>query len=158
MEGSGRGGKTSGTITVPRADLRIPSGGATQPVVLDVEERGAPPPPAPPAPAETGERYAMLLDLEIDMPARIFVRGRGLDSEWGGNIQLTGSTREPVLRGSIDYRRGFLDFLDRRFDIREGRVTFTGATPPDPEIYIEAAATARTMTGIVRVTGAATDP
>ena len=158
MEGSGRGGRTSGTITVPRADLRIPAGGGVQPAVLNVEVRGEPPRPAPPEPAAAGERYAMLLDLEIDMPARIFVRGRGLDSEWGGNLQVTGPTREPVVQGSIDYRRGFLDFLDRRFDLREGRVIFTGATPPNPEIYIEAAASARTMTGVVRVTGAATDP
>ncbi len=156
MEGSARGGKTSGTITVPRADLRIPSGGGIQPARLDVEVRGAPPPPPPPPPA-TGERYAMLLDLVVDMPARIFVRGRGLDSEWGGTLRITGSTREPVIKGSIDYRRGFLDFLDRRFEIREGSVTFTGGTPPAPMVNLEAAATSRTMTGIVRVTGSVQD-
>ena len=157
MEGSARGGKTSGSITVPRADLRIPAGGGIQPAQLDVEVRGAPARSAAPAPAEPGERYAMLLDLEIDMPARIFVRGRGLDSEWGGTIAVTGSTREPVVLGSIDYRRGFVDFLDRRFDIREGRVTFTGATPPTPDVYIEAAATTRSMTGILRVSGPVDD-
>ncbi len=157
-EGSARGGETSGRISVPRADLRIPAGGGIQPVVLDVEERGAPPRPAPPPAPPPGERYAMLLDLEVDMPARIFVRGRGLDSEWGGNLRITGSTREPVILGSIDYRRGFLDFLDRRFDIREGSVTFTGGTPPVPLVDLEAAATTRTMTGVVRVTGPATDP
>jgi translocation and assembly module TamB len=156
MEGSARGGKTSGTITVPRADLRIPSGGGIQPAALDVEVRGAPPPPPPPPPA-TGERYAMLLDLEVAMPARIFVRGRGLDSEWGGNLEITGSTREPSIEGSIDYRRGFLDFLDRRFEIREGSISFTGGTPPAPTVYLEAAATTRTMTGIVRVTGPVDD-
>ena len=157
MEGSGRGGKTSGTITVPRADLRIPPPGPIQPAELDVEVRGEPPRPEPPAPVDPADRYVMELDLEIDMPARIFVRGRGLDSEWGGNLEVSGSTREPLILGSIDYRRGFLDFLDRRFDIREGRVTFTGAVPPVPEVYIEAAATTRTMTGIVRVIGPVED-
>ncbi len=156
MEGSALGGKTSGTITVPRADLRIPSGGAVQPPKLDVEVRGAPPPPPPPPPGIV-ERYVMRLDLAVAMPSRIFVRGRGLDSEWGGNLQITGSTREPAIEGSIDYRRGFLDFLDRRFEIRNGSVTFTGATPPDPTVDLEAAATTRTMTGIVRVTGPVDD-
>jgi translocation and assembly module TamB len=156
-EGSARGGTTSGRIAVPRADLRIPPGGGVSPPVLDVEVRGEPPRLPPPPPPPPGERYAMLLDLEIDVPARLFVRGRGLDTEWGGNLEITGSTREPVILGSIDYRRGFLDFLDRRFDIREGQLVFTGTTPPTPEVYIEAASTARTMTGIVRVTGPVTD-
>ena len=46
-EGTTEKGKTTGTITVPRADLRLPSGGAVQPVTLDVEVRGAPPPAQP---------------------------------------------------------------------------------------------------------------
>jgi len=156
MEGSARGGKTSGTITVPRADLRIPSGGGIQPAELDIEVRGEPPPPPPP-PAEPGERYTMRLDLEVDMPSRIFVRGRGLDSEWDGNLQIAGSTREPAIEGSIDYRRGFLDFLDRRFELREGSITFTGATPPVPNVNLEAAATTASLTGILRVSGPAED-
>ena len=157
MEGSGRGGMTSGSIVVPRADLRIPAAGAIQPAELDVEVRGAEPRPEPVVRTDADDRYAMRLDLEIDMPARIFVRGRGLDSEWGGNLEVTGTTSEPQILGSIDFRRGFMDFLDRRFDIREGSVTFTGATPPVPEVYIEAAATTRTMTGIVRVSGPVED-
>jgi translocation and assembly module TamB len=159
MEGSARGGRTSGSIQVPRADLRIPSGGGVTPAALDVEVRGAPEPAkSAQEPTDPADRYTMALDLEVDMPSRIFVRGRGLDTEWGGNLEITGSTRAPIIRGSIDYRRGFLDFLDRRFDIREGRVTFTGGTPPVPEVYIEAASAAPTMTGIVRVSGMATDP
>jgi translocation and assembly module TamB len=157
MEGSARGGKTSGQITVPRADLRIPSGGAVQPVTLDVEVRGEPPPPTPERAAGEGPPYVMALDIDVDMPARIFVRGRGLDTEWAGSLDVTGSTREPRIVGSIDYRRGFLDFLDRRFNIRKGSVTFTGGTPPIPDVDLEAAAQGRAMTAIVRITGSASD-
>jgi translocation and assembly module TamB len=159
MEGSARGGRTSGSILIPRADLRIPSGGGVTPVSLDVEVRGEPEPARPDRqPRDPADVYTMSLDLEVNMPARIFVRGRGLDSEWGGSLKIAGSTRAPVITGSIDYRRGFLDFLDRRFDIRRGSVTFTGGSPPVPMVNLEAAAATRTMTGIVRVSGLATDP
>lgn len=158
MEGSGRGGEISGRITVPRADLSIPSGGGIDPVTLDVQVRGEPEPPPEPAAGPSGPDYRMALDLVVDMPARIFVRGRGLDTEWGGRLVITGTTREPVVTGAIDYRRGFLDFLDRRFQIREGTVTFTGSSPPVPDINLVAAAVAPSMTGIVRLRGPATDP
>lgn len=158
MEGSGRGGEISGRITVPRADLNIPNGGATNPVTLDVQVKGEPAPPPEPAAGPSGPEYRMVLDLVVDMPARIFVRGRGLDTEWGGRLAIDGTTSEPVITGSIDYRRGFLDFLDRRFDIREGSVTFTGGKEPVPEVNLVAAAAAPTMTGIIRISGPATDP
>ncbi|MCT7085205.1 translocation/assembly module TamB domain-containing protein, partial [Salmonella enterica] len=32
----------------------------------------------------------IVLDLTIDAPSKIFVRGRGLDTELGGELKLTG--------------------------------------------------------------------
>ncbi len=158
-QGDASGGALTGKIEVPRADLRLPSGGVAQPTVLDVEVRGAPPKPdAPRRKAPGGTGYVLKLDVVVDMPARIFVRGRGLDTEWGGRLQVAGTSAAPEITGTIDYRRGYLDFLDRRFNIREGSIRFVGETPPDPRITLEAAAQAPSITGIVRVTGTATDP
>ena len=41
--------------------------------------------------------------------------GRGLESEWRGNIEVTGTADDPLVVGSIDFHRGFLTLLDRRF-------------------------------------------
>ncbi len=160
-KGDAEGGALSGKVEVPRADLRLPDGGVVEPTVLDVEVRGAPPKPDAATRAASGNGgggYVLTLDVLVDMPARIFVRGRGLDTEWGGRLQVAGTSAAPSITGTIDYRRGWLDFLDRRFDIRQGTVRFIGETPPDPRITLEAAATTQTMTGIIRVTGPATDP
>lgn len=158
-KGDAKGGALTGKVEVPRADLRLPNGGVVEPTVLNVEVRGAPPKPdAARRAAPSGPGYVLKLDVVVDMPARIFVRGRGLDSEWGGRLQVAGTSAAPQITGTIDYRRGFLDFLDRRFNIREGTVRFIGETPPDPRITLEAAAQAPTITGIVRVTGPASDP
>ena len=31
------------------------------------------------------------LDLAVAMPAKVYVRGRGLDSEWAGDLKVAGS-------------------------------------------------------------------
>jgi autotransporter translocation and assembly factor TamB len=41
----------------------------------------------------------ILLDVTVAMPKRVFVRGRGLDSEWSGDLRVTGSLDAPVVEG-----------------------------------------------------------
>jgi translocation and assembly module TamB len=38
------------------------------------------------------------LDVELAVPGRVFVRGRGLDSEWGGQVKITGTSAAPQMR------------------------------------------------------------
>ncbi|HWL71376.1 MAG TPA: translocation/assembly module TamB domain-containing protein [Geminicoccus sp.] len=146
-----------GRIRINRADISIQDmgGGARSIPVIEVDDgsgqaNGRNGRPAPP--------YPVNLDVVVDMPERIFVRGRGLDSEWGGRVQATGTVAEPVVTGQIEFRRGFIDFLDRRFNLTTGRVTLDGGVPPDPELDIAAEFKANTLTGILKVTGRASDP
>ena len=88
----------------------------------------------------------------------MFVRGRGLESEWGGKLQVTGTTAAPRLVGELEVRRGFLDFLDRRLQLRQGVISFGGATPPDPTIRIEATTSVTNLTVVVRIGGQALQP
>jgi hypothetical protein len=76
------------------------------------------------------------LDLVIDMPARIFVRGRASIP----NGRQSPGDRRHARAGGHGHDR--LTPRDSRFSrpvlvIREGRVTFTGAMPRRPEIYLE---------------------
>jgi len=71
---------------------------------------------------------------------------------------VTGSASDPEVIGDIKYRRGFLDFLDRRFTVREGLIAFTGANPPIPEVTLDAAAEGEGILAVVKVTGRADDP
>ncbi|MCB2053236.1 MAG: translocation/assembly module TamB domain-containing protein [Geminicoccaceae bacterium] len=165
LDGGADRGRLSGTVTVDRANLQIPSGGGIDPVTLDVTAVGserppesrARPPPSDTSPADTSTGgYVLALSVDVEVPARLFVRGRGLDTEWGGSLDIEGTASAPEIAGSIDYRRGFLDFLDRRFDIREGHITFTGGAIPD--LALTAAAQGETLTAIVQISGPATKP
>jgi translocation and assembly module TamB len=94
----------------------------------------------------------------VNAPARLFVRGRGLDSEWGGSFTVKGTATEAQVLGDIQFRRGFLDFLDRRFKVRSGSIAFSGARPPIPEVNIEAESQGESVLALVKITGPANDP
>jgi autotransporter translocation and assembly factor TamB len=69
------------------------------------------------------------LDITVAAP-RIFVRGRGLDAELGGTVEVTGTTANPITAGGIDLTRGRLDILDQRLTLDEGSIRFQGGTVP----------------------------
>jgi len=84
------------------------------------------------------------LDLEIVAENKVFVRGRGLDAELAGRIQIKGTTAKVVPSGQIGLVRGRLDIFGRRLDLTKGLVTLQGSLQP----FIEFAATSNTSDGI----------
>ncbi len=87
------------------------------------------------------------LNLRVNAPNRIFVRGRGLDAELGGGLTLTGSTARVISAGRFDLIRGRLDILGKRFDLREGAIVFQGELVP----FLRFVSATSTATGEVRV-------
>lgn len=134
------GPRAEGTLTLTETELRIPSsglGGAGY--VLDgvrhVNESAAA--------RVTRERAGILrgtsnnrtpvplfLDITLDAPNRIFVRGRGLDAELGGSLRLQGTTRDIIPSGQFGLIRGRLDLLGNRFTLSEGFANLQGQFIP----------------------------
>ncbi len=103
--------------------------------------------------------YPVSLDLELDFPSRVYVRGRGLDSEWGGNLKITGEASSPSVRGDLSVVRGRLEILDRRFNLsRDSIINLDGTHPLDPHIDIRAELRQRNIVVNVRVFGPALQP
>jgi hypothetical protein len=80
------------------------------------------------------------LDIQVGVPGRIFVRGRGLDSEWRGRLTVTGSSDAPQIAGSLQAIRGTVDVLGKTFRVTHGEIRFDGAggTAIDPVLDIAA--------------------
>ncbi len=91
-----------GAVQVQRAEIRVPERMPAAIAVLPVRQAGSKPPPAPPPAAAS----VVTLNLTIDAPQQIFVRGRGLDSEFAGKMQVTGSLAAPRTVGALHMRRG----------------------------------------------------
>ncbi len=96
------------------------------------------------------------LDLAISAPNRVFVRGRGIDAELGGELRLQGRMSSPSTVGAFELRRGRMQVAGTRLDFSRGRVSFTGEMTPELDFLAQTAAAG--VTAQVAVTGPASEP
>lgn len=108
--------------------------------------------------SSTPRRHRMVYDFRIEAPARVFVRGLGLDSEWSARIMVRGEGAEPLISGDVTLLRGRFMFFGRRLQLNRGVVTFDGSSPPSPILDVEAQIRSGGITGYLRVGGLAEDP
>lgn len=150
----------AGNIEIDRAEIAVPenlSGGAA---AIDVVHRnasanvretlvrarandGTPTPSARPTIAR--------LDVTVNAPARIFIRGRGLDTELGGRVRLTGSASDIQPVGGFNLIRGRLSILGQRITFDEGSVTLVGDL--DPMVNFVARSVGSDITVFINVRG-----
>lgn len=173
----GEGPLIAGTLNLGTTEIRIPStglGGAKD--ILQVMHLGDRPPvrstrakagliPYPSAesveaglagPPATPPAVAARLDITINAPNQIFVRGRGVDAEFGGTIRITGNAREVVPIGFLELIRGRVDLLGKRFDLAEGLLELQGSLMP--VIRLVATTEQDGITTSITIEGEANDP
>jgi translocation and assembly module TamB len=95
------------------------------------------------------ERFLIGMDLNVDIPSRLAVTGRGLDSEWSGRLHIGGNHVSPVITGEMNLLRGTFIFLDRVFSLSKGSLVMNGETPPNP--FLDIAGESRVMDTLVQV-------
>ncbi|MEM9108333.1 MAG: translocation/assembly module TamB domain-containing protein, partial [Pseudomonadota bacterium] len=159
-------GKAAGTITLERADINIPDQLPASIPYVDVVHRNAPgrvvsqAQELAPASEETTDSTApsagLSLDITVNAPSRIFLRGRGIDAEFGGSIEVYGTSSDPRMRGSFSMIRGRMDVLTKRFVFDRGTITFDGTVDP----VLDFSTTTRRSSGTysILVTGTASSP
>ncbi|MFP4127419.1 MAG: translocation/assembly module TamB domain-containing protein [Desulfonatronovibrio sp.] len=161
LEASGNksGAEISGRVLFDSVEASLPEQTPPEVVDLDVTEINNGRDHGDTEKTSSGFDYPADLDIELDFPARVYVRGRGLDSEWKGKLHVSGRAAEPSARGSLNIVRGHLDFLDRRFNLNnESYINLDGSAPPDPYMDIKADYGRKDMVINVRVYGPALEP
>ncbi len=153
--------KLAGLIVLQRADITIPQTLGTTLTTLDVKHVNAPSAVVrQSAGLNSREREetsgGIGLDLELRAPGQIYVRGRGVQAELGGQIKITGSSSDPASTGAFELRRGTLTFLTRVLTFTKGRIYFVGNF--DPLLDFAATTTAQSTAITVSLTGNASDP
>ena len=93
------------------------------------------------------------LDIQCDIPSRVYVRAPILDSEWGGKLHIGGLLTDPKIEGRIAVLRGYLDFLGRRFQLRDSAFSFPGGAPTDLWLDMRAVAETTTLSSQLRLSG-----
>ena len=155
----------AGSLTVNRAEMTIPetiAGGAEG---IDVKHINPPKKVSRTlefarandgTPVPSGRPSVARLNILVGAPNKIFVRGRGLDSELGGSVRLTGPITDIRPVGGFQLIRGRLSILGKRIVFDSGKVTLVGDL--DPFVNFVATSEADGATVIITVTGRASDP
>ena len=156
IRGPATGGlQVGGRIGIRRAEISIPERLPATVAVLDVRRPGQ----RPPAPAAPGA--AIGLDLTVDAPRAIFVRGRGVDAELGGQLRVRGTSTAPQVAGGFEMRRGTVSVAGTTLNFTRGKVGFdgTGVTGKiDPTLDFAADSSAGNVTATLAIGGYASAP
>lgn len=147
-----------GMVTTNQVEARLVNSTSAEVVSLEVEEV--------PEPLNQKQQQAvagedgsppMMLDIDVHIPQELFIRGRGLDSEWKGDLKVAGPADAFTLTGGVSVVRGNFTFAGKRFDLTTGDVRFNGNTPINPDVNIKAEYDTSDITAIVSITGTAQD-
>jgi translocation and assembly module TamB len=144
----------AGKLNIVHADLRVPDHLPASVATLNVRYANAPP-PRPGPPPSAGPRIGLNLALSAQ---QIWVRGRGLDVELGGNMRVRGTADNPVPEGGFAMRRGTLSLAGQTLTFSKGEISFNGGGLADPALDFESTTSNGTTTATLAITGNASKP
>lgn len=120
----------NGTLSLDPTTVRLPSSMPADMTQIEIKEINTS--PGRTGIARSASSFRTDFDLNVLIPARLFVQGRGLDSEWSGRLHVGGNDEQPVINGEMTLLRGRFDFLERTFNLTKGVLSLNGETPPNP--------------------------
>ncbi|SMX30702.1 translocation/assembly module TamB domain-containing protein [Actibacterium lipolyticum] len=163
------GGQIRGTLELGETEVQVPStiggvSGAIPDGLVHVNDKAAAKAtrdraglsPTAGTESEAGASGGLGLNVTVKAPSQIFVRGRGLDAELGGQLRVTGTTSDVIPIGRFDLVRGRLDILGKRLDLTEGQIRLQGAF--DPYIRLVAETQADDVTIQIVTEGPVSEP
>lgn len=155
LNGTLSGDKTiSGDIRIEKGAFRLPDKLPPTLAILNVR-RTQSRVTAPLHPSRTG------LALRITSPGQFFVRGRGLEAELSGTLNIAGSTTAPQLRGQLTMRRGSYSLAGTTLAFQSGNLRFDGTNASgknDPTLDFTAETTANAVTATLHLGGTLSAP
>ncbi|HEX7858419.1 MAG TPA: translocation/assembly module TamB domain-containing protein [Sphingobium sp.] len=162
VNGPGQPPMVSGKISLPETRYTIVREGAAKVATLT----GVHHKPVPGRERITGnpEPVSSLpsnwrLDVDVVADNKIYVKGMGLDSEWGAKLHIGGTSGAPVIAGSVNLIRGTLDFAGHSFDLDDTTtIRFNGGAMFDPALNIVASGDVEDVTITITITGTGENP
>ena len=134
------GGRLAGNVNLSQTEIRVPNSSlAALPVLKDLHHKND-----SAAVRQTRVRAGLegqavragggggsyALDLLVTARNQVFIRGRGLDAELGGQVRLTGTTAAITPSGQFELIRGRLDLLGKRLVLSGATLQLQGALVP----------------------------
>ena len=98
------------------------------------------------------------LDVDVDIPRQVFIRGKGLDSEWAGHLTITGPAGRPLLSGILHPVRGTFELLSKQFVLSGGDIRFINSPGINPSLNLEMTRDTSDLLAMVKVSGSISNP
>jgi translocation and assembly module TamB len=146
----------AGSVRINHADINIPNALPPSVETLNVVRAGQRPPASGKA-----SLFVVDLNLKLNAPRAVFVRGRGVDAELGGEVDVRGNSDDPLISGGFDLRNGTLSLAGSTLTFTSGRVSFNGTgvrKKIDPTLDFTATNTTAGITANLNVGGYADAP
>ncbi len=122
VSGDFDGALIKGSVTTTQADLNIPEKLPIEPPVLPITFINE---PANLTTFHLPRAFPLKLDLTVSTPGKVYIKGKGLDSEWKGTVRLTGTNMNLNAAGTLTLVKGDYLFGGKVFTLTQGEVTFT---------------------------------
>ena len=157
VQSDGVGGTISGDVQLVRSRFMLGRANAVAEIpvlkVIVVNRRGE---------LEENDEAARVSPWKLDIHAnarnRLTVTGLGLTSEWRADLRIGGTITNPAITGTATLVRGEYEFAGRAFDLEKGEIRFTGNTPVNPNLDIDASANITDLSANIHVGGTGLRP
>jgi translocation and assembly module TamB len=98
------------------------------------------------------------LDVGLEAPGQVFLRGRGLNAEFALDARVEGTLAAPRLTGVARVVRGEWEFAGRRFEFDDDGRVILSMRPEAVRLDLRAVREDPNLTAVVRVQGTAAAP
>jgi translocation and assembly module TamB len=143
-----KGFSASGKIDIAEMNITIPESFTSNIPELNIMRKKK----------EKTQSLSTALAIKVNAPNQVFVRGWGLDAEFGGEIDITGDASAPQFNGTLSSKRGRFEEFGKRFALARADLRFQGEVPPSPYLDVEATTPSGDITASVLLSGPVTKP
>jgi len=157
LSGDSREATLAGHLEVVESNVAIPNRIPRKYPDLQVVYRNPVKPPALPTPPSK-HPYPLHFDLQVNAPDSIFIRGRGLQSEWHGNFHLSGTQTALISHGKIELVKGEFLFSGRALKLTQGTLSFSGKENEIPRLNLTATLDVKDVSIVANLHGPLNNP
>jgi hypothetical protein len=136
IQGDRKEGRLEGEVIVQESEITIPDRIIKPLPKLDVRYINGAPPPLPFLTLHDNP-YPLFLNLHLHAPSAVTISGRGLSSQWKGDVGLQGTYTDVEAKGKLELLSGQFLFSSRSFKLTEGTLTFRGQSREVPFLNLE---------------------
>lgn len=102
--------------------------------------------------------YPLKLDFNVSAPKDVYIKGRGLTSEWKGTFHIGGTYDDILAKGDLELVKGDFLFGGKTFKLTTGLFAFSGESNVPPYFEISGKVEQSGITIIASLKGKLTSP